>query len=277
MMLPIAEGRSIKGYVQLVKGIIIITGGLVIFSILSKVDVMSIIAGLGAFTAVLVFIFRDTLLGFAASVNLSSNNLLRMGDWITIPGRNIDGIVIDMSLQTVKVENFDKTILTVPTFALVSESFQNWKGMEVAGVRRIKREIRIDVRSITLLDPEMVNRLRKMPFMETYFGQNSITIEEVMKGEQTVLTNLGAFRAYMLEFLIKHESIDEELPVMVRDMPPDHNGMPVEIYCFCKTNIWIPYETVQSGIFDYVFAIIGKFGLRVFQNPTGTDIENIKK
>lgn len=277
LMLPISEGRSIKGYVQFIKAILFITAGLVILSIIFRIKVMSIIAGLGAFTAVLVFVFRDTLLGFVASVNLSSNNLLRLGDWITIPGRNIDGTVIDMSLQTVKVENFDKTILTVPTYALVSESFQNWKGMEEAGVRRIKRDIRIDVRSIALLDPEMVSRLRKMPMMESYLEQNHDAIEAILRGETTILTNLGAFRAYMLAFLQNHEHIDNELPVMVRDMPSNEHGMPVEIYCFSKINSWVPYETVQSGIFDYVFAMVGKFGLRIFQSPTGNDIESLRK
>lgn len=277
LMLPISEGRSIKGYVQFIKAILFITAGLVILSIIFRIKVMSIIAGLGAFTAVLVFVFRDTLLGFVASVNLSSNNLLRLGDWITIPGRNIDGTVIDMSLQTVKVENFDKTILTVPTYALVSESFQNWKGMEEAGVRRIKRDIRIDVRSIALLDPEMVSRLRKMPMMESYLEQNHDAIEAILHGETTILTNLGAFRAYMLAFLQNHEHIDNELPVMVRDMPSNEHGMPVEIYCFSKINSWVPYETVQSGIFDYVFAMVGKFGLRIFQSPTGNDIESLRK
>jgi len=277
LMLPISEGRSIKGYVQFVKSIIIITGALVMLSIITRIDVKSIIAGLGAFTAVLVFVFRDTLLGFVASVNLSSNNLIRLGDWITVPGRNIDGTVIDMSLQTVKVENFDKTILTVPTYALVSESFQNWKGIEEAGVRRIKREIRIDVRSISLLNSELVKRLEKMPHMETYFEENRSAINAVLNGEHSTLTNLGAFRAYMLDYIRKHENIDEELPLMLRDMSPNENGMPVEIYCFCTINEWVPYEAIQSGIVDYMFAMVGKFGLKIFQNPTGNDIENLKK
>lgn len=277
LMLPISEGRSIKGYIQFIKAVIVITGCLVMLSILFRIDIKSIIAGLGAFTAVLVFIFRDTLLGFVASVNLSSNNLLRLGDWITIPGRNIDGTVIDMSLQTVKVENFDKTILTVPTYALVSESFQNWKGMEDSGVRRIKRDFRIDVRSISLLDAETIGKIRKMPLMEPYLEENEPLVEAIMNGDDTTLTNLGAFRAYLKEYLLRHEYIDEELPVMVRDLAPGENGMPVEIYCFSKVNQWVPYETIQSLIFDYVFAIVGKFGLRIFQNPTGSDFENLKK
>ncbi len=277
LMLPISEGRSIKGYVQFVQAIIVITGGLVMLSVIFRIDIKSIIAGLGAFTAVLVFIFRDTLLGFVASVNLSSNNLLRLGDWITVPGRNIDGTVIDMSLQTVKVENFDKTIITVPTYALVSESFQNWKGMEEAGVRRIKREIRIDVRSISLLDADMVKRLQKMQQMENYLEENKNAVEAILKGEHSTLTNIGAFRAYMLDYLLKHEYIDEELPVTLRDMPPDENGMPLEVYCFCTINEWIPFENIQSNILDYLYAMTGKFGLKIFQNPTGSDFENLKK
>jgi len=276
-MKPISEGRSIKGYVQLVETLIGFTGILIIISILFRIQMTNVVAGLGAATAVLAIVFRDTILGLVASVQLSQNRMLNLGDWITIPGRHIDGTVTDISLHTVKVENFDKTILTVPTYSLVSESFQNWKGMEKAGVRRIKRDIRIDVRSICFLNAELVSLLSKRPLMEPYLEENSVEIEKIIKGETTILTNLGAFRAYMTEYLRNHEHIDTELPIMVRDMPPSETGMPVELYCFSRINQWVPYEAVQSGIFDYVYAVVPQFGLRTFQNPTGSDIESLKK
>ncbi|MGB8358002.1 MAG: mechanosensitive ion channel domain-containing protein, partial [Bacteroidales bacterium] len=228
-------------------------------------------------TAVLAVVFKDTILGLVASIQLATNHMIQLGDWITIPGRNIDGTVKDITLYTVKVENFDKTIMTVPTYALTSESFQNWKGMEQAGVRRIKRDIRIDVRSITFLTPELLDRVGKKPFMERWHKENGEQISSLKEGETTSLTNLGAFRAYITEYLSKHRHIDSKLPVMVRDMPVTETGMPVEIYCFSKINQWVAYEAVQSDIMDYIFAVVGQFGLKTFQNPAGTDFETLKK
>ncbi len=277
MMQPISKGRSIKGYVQLLKIIAGVIGSLIIVSILFKLNIGKIVAGLGAVAAVLILVFKDTLLGLVASVQLSSNKMLRLGDWITIADKNIDGTVIDMSLHTVKIQNFDNTISTIPTYTLVSDSFQNWKGMEDSGVRRIKRSVLIDVRSITLLNAEMINRLKKMPLMENYLFDNKEEIEKIMNGGSSALTNLGAFRAYLTEYLKNHKAIDKKLSVIVRNLAPAENGMPVEIYAFCKINDWAPYEEIQSGIFDFVFAVVTSFELRVFQNPSGIDIENIKK
>src|SRR5512133_1329510 len=188
-MKPISEGRSIKGYVQLVETLIGFTGILIIISILFRIEMTNVVAGLGAATAVLAIVFRDTILGLVASVQLSQNRMLSLGDWITILGRHIDGTVTDISLHTVKVENFDKTILTVPTYSLVSESFQNWKGMEKAGVRRIKRDIRIDVRSICFLNAELVTVLSKRPLMEPYLEENREEIGKILRGETTTMTN----------------------------------------------------------------------------------------
>lgn len=277
LMQPIASGRSIKPYVQVVKVLVVFTGILVMVSILFRTSLTSVVAGLGVATAVLAVVFKDTLLGLVASVQLSTNNMLKLGDWITIPGRNIDGTVIDMTLYTVKVENFDKTILTVPTYALISESFQNWKGMQDSGVRRIKREIRIDVRSIVFLTPELLEKLSKRPLMESWLKRNSEEVSAVMRGETTSLTNLGAFREYILEYLLNHKDVDRRMTAMVRDMPSTEAGMPVEIYCFCRTNDWVPYESVQSAIMDYVYAVTGQFGLKTFQVPSGSDLEALKK
>ena len=276
LMQPISRGRSIKPYVQIVKVLVSFAGILVMISVLFKVAITSVFAGLGVATAVLAVVFKDTLLGLVASVQLSTNNMVKLGDWITIPGRNIDGTVIDMTLYTVKVENFDKTILTVPTYALISESFQNWKGMEDSGVRRIKREIRIDVRSIAFMTPEMVDAVSVRPHVEKWLSDNKEEIDALKRGETTSLTNLGAFRAYMVDYLRNHPHIDSMMPVMVRDMPPTELGMPVEIYCFSKINSWVPFESVQSLVVDYAYAVVSQFGLRLFQSPSGADLEALR-
>ena len=238
---PISRGRSIKPYVQVAKVLVVFTGILVVVSVLFKISLGNVVTGLGVATAVLALIFKDTILGLVASVQLAGNNMVKLGDWITIPGRNVDGTVIDMTLYTVKVENFDKTILTVPTYALVSESFQNWRGMEDAGVRRIKREIRIDVRSISFLTPELLKEMSRLPLTAGWIEENCDAIEAVEKGEATSLTNLHAFRAYMVEYLRNNRNIDTRMPIMVRDMPSTESGLPVEIYCFSKIHSWVPF------------------------------------
>ncbi len=277
LMQPISRGRSIKPYVQGLKVVVAFIGTLIIVSIIFRISLGSVVTGLGVAMAVLAVVFKDTMLGLVASVQLSGNNMVRLGDWITIPGRNIDGTVKDITLHTVKVENFDKTILTVPTYALISESFQNWKGMEDSGVRRIKREIRIDVRSIAFMTPELLDRISSRPHLEKWLEQNSAEIETLRKGEMTSLTNLGAFRAYMVEYLVNHKDIDPKMPVMVRDMLPVESGMPVELYCFSRINSWVPFESVQSGVLDYALAVAGQFGLKLFQAPSGNDIEALSK
>jgi len=277
LMMPVSQGRSIKGYVQLLKIITGTIGFLVIISILLRLDMAKIVTGLGAVAAVLILVFKDTILGLVASVQLSSNKMLRLGDWITVTSKDIDGTVIDMSLHTVKIQNFDNTISTIPTYTLVSDSFQNWKGMEESGVRRIKRSILIDVRSITLLNAELAASFKKMPLMEGYLLENADEIERVIRGERTTLTNLGAFRAYLKEYLQNHKYIDDSKSLIVRSLAPGEKGMPLEVYAFCRINDWVPYEEIQSSIFDYVFAVVGSFNLNIFQNPSGADFENIKK
>lgn len=277
LMQPIARGRSIKPFVQVAQVLVAFIGTLVIVSVIFRISIGSVFTGLGVAMAVLAVVFKDTLLGLVASIQISGNNMVKLGDWITIPGRNIDGTVKDITLYTVKVENFDKTILTIPTYALISESFQNWKGMEESGVRRIKREIRIDVRSIAFITPELLDRISSRPHMEKWLEQNSAEIKALRKGEMTSLTNMGAYRDYMVEYLVNHRDIDPKMPVMVRDMPPGESGMPVELYCFSKINSWVPFESVQSGVLDYAFAVAGQFGLKLFQVPSGNDLEALSK
>ncbi len=270
---PIADGRSIKPYVQVVKLLVAVAGVLVMVSILFRLELTSIFAGLGVATAVLLLVFKDTLLGLVASIQLSASNMISPGDWITIPGRNVDGSVIDISLYTVKVENFDKTILTVPTYALVSESFQNWKGMRDSGVRRIKREIRIDVRSITLLTAGLADTISAIPLMQGWAETNSDELASAREGGPVSLTNLGAYRAYMVEYLLNHPQINPNFPVMLRVMAPDDSGLPVEIYCFSRINVWVPFEGVQSSVVEYAYAAVSRFGLKLFQSPAGSDLE----
>ncbi len=277
MMLPISQGRSIKGYAQLGKILAGIIGALVIVSILFRLDIGKIVAGLGAVAAVLILVFKDTLLGLVASVQLSSNKMLRLGDWITINDKNIDGTVIDMSLHTVKIQNFDNTISTIPTYTLVAESFQNWKGMEESGVRRIKRSLLVDIKTVTFLNKDLIKRLQKNRFMDDYFEKNSEEVEKIMSGASSSLTNLGAYRAFIKKYLMSNENIDTSRSLMVRNLVPHEAGLPVEIYAFSRINSWIPYEELQSEILDFAVTSLGAFDLKPFQNVSGEDLQILKK
>ena len=278
--LPISKHRHIKGYVQLVKIFIYLVAILIIISVVFKKDITSILAGLGAMAAVLILVFKDTLLGLVASIQLSANKMLSVNDWITIPSREIDGNVIDITLNTVKIQNFDKTIFTIPTYSLVNESFQNWKGMEESGVRRIKRAIFIDMRSIRFLDKPMIEKFSRYPelkdFIENYnketFTRQSSAENDSPFFNQSRLTNLGLFRFYTETFLKRHPFIDSKETVVVRHRDPAGNGLPLQVYVFTKNNKMIPYENIQSDIFEHILAIMGEFGLKVFQQPTGEDL-----
>ena len=277
--LAVSQHRHIKGYVQLVKIFVIIIALLVVVSVVFKKDISSIIAGLGAMAAVLILVFRDTLLGLVASIQLSADNMLRVGDWITIPRRDVDGLVVDITLNNVKIQNFDKTIINVPTYSLVNDSFQNWKGMEEAGVRQIKRAIFIDMRSIRFLDSELRIRLCSIPLLKEYiesferFGseQGSLSNESLFFNASR-LTNLGVFRHYAETYIKQHPLIDKNQAFVVRHRPPEGNGLPLQIYAFTQNNQMNPYEKIQSEIFEHLLAIMNEFGLKVFQQPTGDDL-----
>jgi miniconductance mechanosensitive channel len=278
--LLISQHRHIKGYVQLVKIFVVLVAIMIIFSVIFKKDITSIFAGLGAMAAVLILVFRDTLLGLVASIQLSANKMLSVGDWITIPGRDIDGTVSDITLNTVKVQNFDKTIITVPTYSLVNESFQNWKGMEESGVRRIRRAIFIDMRSIRFLDDKLKRKFSEYPVLKNYIEKSekiytpssSQTDPDSPYFNSSRLTNLGLFRFYMETYLKEHPMIDSDQTLILRHMDPVGNGLPVQVLAFTKKNQLIPYENIQSDIFEHILAIIGEFGLRVYQQPTGDDL-----
>jgi miniconductance mechanosensitive channel len=275
-MLPIAKHRNIKGYVQLLKILLVIITILIIISVVFKIDISKIVAGLGLMASVLILVFKDTLLGFIGSIQLSANKMLKVGDWITMPNREVDGVVTDITLNTVKVQNFDKTIITIPTYALVSESFQSWTGMEESGVRQIKRAIFIDMKSIRFLDDDLKMRLSKIPLLKDYIEQaekNNSTIEgEGPFFKVSALTNLGIFRYYAEAYLKNHPLIDNKQTTMLRHRAPEGNGLPLQVYAFASNNTFIPYEHIQSEIFEHLLAIMKEFGLKVYQQPTGDDI-----
>lgn len=284
--LPISQHRHIKGYVQLVKIFIVLIALLIVISVIFKKDISSILTGLGAMAAVLILVFRDTLLGLVASIQLSADKMLKVGDWIAIPKREVDGVVTDITLNTVKIQNFDKTIITVPTYSLVNESFQNWKGMEDSGVRQIKRAIFIDMKSIRFLDKELRDRLCRISVFKDYIEsaeaknrQADIDFDNTGSSvfNTSQVTNLAVFRFYTETYLKKHPMVDTSQPVILRHKAPEGNGLPLQVYLFTKSNTFAPYENIQSEIFEHLLAILSEFGLKVFQHPTGNDLLSLSK
>jgi len=284
MKLPISQGRNIKGYIQVIKIIFYALGIILIISILGNKTPTALMAGLGAMAAVLMLVFKDTILGFVASIQLSANKMVNVGDWISMPKYNADGDVIDISLNTVKVQNWDKTIATIPTYALVSESFNNWKGMEDSGGRRIKRSINIDMNSVTFLDESQIEKLGNFHLLKGYIDAKQKEIAEFNKSlqleEGTVtngrkMTNLGTFRKYLEEYLQHHPMISKEMTFLVRHLQPTDKGLPVEIYVFSKDQAWANYEAIQADIFDHTLAILPEFDLQVFQSPSGGDFQKL--
>lgn len=279
--LPRSRNRPIKGYLQVVKIIVLCAASIILISILIGESPLLLLSGLGAVTAVLLLVFKDTILSLVASVQLTTNDMLRVGDWITMPSMAADGDVIDISLHTVKVQNFDKTITTIPTHRLVSDAFQNWRGMKESGGRRIKRSIVLDQNSIRFLSDDEVVDLKKFKMLKTYLADKREEIAEwnarELDGEDAPvnarrLTNIGTLRAYMLAYLQWHPHIADGFTLLVRQMPSGSQGVPVEIYCFTDTTAWGEYENIQGDIFDHLLAIVPEFDLRLFQEPSGHDM-----
>lgn len=284
--LPISRHRHIKGYVQIFKIFVFIIALLIVISVIFKTDISRIVTGLGAMAAVLILVFKDTILGLVASIQLSVNKMLKIGDWISIPGRQVDGRVTDITLNTVKIQNFDKTIITVPTYSLVNESFQNWKGMEEAGIRQVKRSIFIDIKSIRFLDMELKEKLSRIPALKEYIDSSEKQINISKKGLNDAeapffvtsqLTNLGIFRYYVEAYLKKLPIVDTDQAVLLRHRDPEGNGLPLQVFLFSRDNQFVPYENLQSEIFEHMVAIMNEFGLKVFQHPTGDDLLNLSK
>jgi miniconductance mechanosensitive channel len=277
-----ANARPIKGYLQLVKiGVAVIAVILMIATLFNR-DPLLLLSGLGAMTAVLMLVFKDTLLSLVASMQLSGNDMLRVGDWIEMPNLNADGDVIDISLHTVKVQNWDHTITTIPTWRLISESFKNWRGMQQSGGRRIKRALYIDKTSIRFLGDADRKRMERFALLHDYLEGKQAEIDahnQKLRAEgldpvnARNVTNLGTFRAYVEAYLRAHPRIHHEgMTLMVRQLQPEPTGLPLQLYCFTTTVKWTEYEAIQADIFDHLFAILPEFGLRVFQQPTGSDI-----
>ncbi len=278
----VSRQRPIKGYMQIVKIVVYIIATIMIISILSDVSPLGLLGAIGAMSAVLILVFRDTLLGLVASYLITNENMVNIGDWISMPQYNADGSVIDISLHTVKVQNWDKTIVTIPIYAMVSDSFQNWKGMTQTGGRRIKRAVYIDMKSIKFCTEEMLEKFSKIQYIKDYIKRKKEEIEKHNKEIEVDtsilvngrhLTNIGTFRAYLGEYLKNHPMTRKDMTLMVRQLAPTENGIPLEIYAFIKDIRWAYYEGIQSDIFDHILAIVPEFELRVFQNPTGYDLE----
>ena len=274
---PISKDRPIKIFIQVILIFFWCAAVLVIISIFTEKPVGGLLAGLAAMTAVLMLIFQDSILGFVAGIQLSSNNMVRIGDWIEMPSRGADGDVIEIGLTTVKVQNWDKTIVTIPTHKLVSESFTNWRGMEESKGRRIKRSVSIDVTSIHYLTPEEVETLRSSALLNEYMEKKIREIEEFNANrhshlDERRLTNIGTFREYLESWIAKNPDINQQMTHMVRQLQPGPTGLPLEIYCFSARQAWVDYERVQADLFDHIYAVIGLFHLRIFQYHT--DIVN---
>ncbi len=280
--LPVAKDRPIKGYIQIVQIIIYCAVIILVLSTILGKSPFKLLAGIGALAAVLILVFKDTILGFIAGIQLAANNMLQIGDWISMPKHHADGTVTEITLNTVKVQNWDKTISTIPTYALVSDSFENWRGMEESGGRRIKRHINIDMRTVKFCTPEMLKRFKKIIYLKEYIEskekeiknynkENNIPDEIVVNGRR--MTNLGTFRKYLEFYLKNHPMIHNDMTFLVRHLQPSEKGIPLEIYVFSKDLRWAYYESIQADIIDHVLAVIPEFDLSVFQNPTGEDFK----
>jgi len=279
----IAKTRPIKGYIQIIK-IIVFTFGtvLILANLFGLKNPAGIVGGLGAFSAVLLLVFKDPILGFVGGIQLSANNMLMPGDWISMPKYNADGTVIDIALTTVKVQNWDKTISTIPTYSLISDSFKNWRGMEESGGRRIKRSVNIDMKSVKFCTPEMIEKYKKIQVLKEYVVTTENVLEEYNKmnniDDSVVVngrrqTNLGIFRAYLREYLHHHPLIHDDMTFLIRHLTPGETGIPMEVYVFSKIQEWDKYENLQADIFDHILAVIPEFGLSVFQYPNGDDFK----
>ncbi len=286
---PIAKDRPVKGYVQIAKIILYCIGAILVVSALLDRSPLLLLSGFGALTAVLMLVFRDTILSLVASIQLIGNDMVRVGDWIEMPGCSADGDVIDVALHTVKVQNWDKTITTIPTHKLISESFRNWRGMSESGGRRIKRSLLLDQNSIRFLTDEETTKFERFALLEDYIttkrqelstDNTDLSSDEAAAVNLRRLTNIGTFRAYIVSYLRRRADISDTMTFLVRQLPPGADGLPIEIYIFTNTTEWVSYEAIQADIFDHLLAIIPEFGLRVYQKPSGMDVralESVKR
>lgn len=277
----ISRKVPLTAFVQVAKFILWIIFAVVTISTLRGKSSVVFFTGLGTFTAVLMLVFKDSILGLVAGITLISNNMIHIGDWIEMPKHNADGDVIEVNLTCVKVQNFDKTIVTIPAYSLVSDSFRNWRGMSESNGRRIKRAVNIDIRTIKFCDEQMLQKFHKFECLAEYIHKKENEISEFNRSNKIDdsvmvngrrLTNIGTFRAYVIEYLKKHPQINKEMTFLVRQLAPNEKGLPIEIYVFCKDKIWANYEAIMADIFDHILAVVPEFGLSVYQMPSGNDL-----
>mgnify|MGYP001965013295 FL=1 len=275
---------SIKGLIQFLKVILYFLCGVFVVSVLLGKSPFYLLSGLTALTAVLLLIFRDAILGLVAGIQLSVNRMVARGDWIEMPKYGADGDVLDVTLTTVKVQNWDKTITTIPTYSLISESFKNWRGMQDSGGRRIKRSVYIDISTVKFLDEQMIERFGKIQYITDHIERkkqelaeynelNQVDLSHLANGRR--MTNVGTFRAYVEAYLKNHPQISQEMTFLIRQLAPTPKGLPIEIYVFCKDKVWANYEAIQGDIFDHILAIIPVFDLQAFQEPAGKDFRGL--
>ena len=276
------KDKPLDSFFQLAKIIITIILTLLVLSILAKTKITYFFGAFGAMTAVVILVFKDTLLGFIGSIQLSANDMIRVGDWITMERYGADGDVIEINLTTVKVRNWDKTITTVPTYSLISDSFKNWRGMQEIGSRRIARSIFINQATIKFAEEELIQKFKKIHLLKEYItkkeqellkynSDNNIDTSMISNGRR--VTNIGTFRAYLVNYLKNHPKINQDLTILVRQLDPTTNGIPLQIYAFSSDIEWVNYEGIQSDIFDHILAVIPQFELSLFQNPSGDDFK----
>ncbi len=270
---PVARNRPIKVFIQVIKIFVYCVVTVIVFSIILGKDPEALLVGLSAFAAVLMLIFKDAILGFVAGVQLIANKMVNLGDWIVMPSANADGEVLEINLTTVKVQNWDKTISTIPTYKMVSESFTNWRGMEESNGRRIKRSVNIDVQSIHYLTPGEIEQLAKSELLKDYILTKKAELDINYADASTPLdgirmTNIGTFREYMELWIAQNPNIAQNMTHMVRQLQPGPTGVPLEIYCFSAKQKWVEYEKVQSDLFDHLYAVVPLFNLRLFQYPS---------
>ncbi len=272
----------VKGFIQAIKLVATLVALILVLATVLDKSPVYLLSGVGALTAVLLLVFKDAILGFVAGIMISVNEMVRIGDWIEVPKAGADGDVIDVSLTTVKVQNWDKTITTIPTYDLISGSFKNWRGMSDSGGRRIKRAIQIDMRSVRFADEALMAHWQKIDLLRTYLAekQREIDMDNGRRGTDLAIlgngrriTNLGTFRAYCIAYLKAHPKIHQDMTFLVRQLAPTEHGLPLEIYVFTNDIRWPAYESIQADIFDHLLAVIGEFQLGVFQQPSGNDVQ----
>ena len=279
---PFLKDKPIESYFQLIRLLAYIFGGIYVISILLGKSPLGIFSALGAMSVVLMLVFKDTILGFVGSIQIAANDMVKIGDWVEFPKFGADGVVLEIKLQTIKVQNWDKTITTIPTYAFVSKAFKNWRGMEESGGRRIKRSFSIDMTTIKFCDEAMLEKLKGVHYIEdylknkeadikTYNTNNKIDLSNFVNGRR--VTNLGTFRAYIEAYLNNNSLINKDMTFIVRLLSPEANGQPIEIYIFSKEQRWKEYEGIQADIFEHILAVVSEFDLKIFQNPTGADFK----